>query len=286
MLSRSLLFVPADQETMISKVNQLEADIILLDLEDAVAIETKPAARDLLKKHIQYWHRPVFIRINSIETTDFLDDMTFIKSLGNSNALQGFMLPKASSKEDIEKLAQHLEDAEQYNQLDKTYLILPLIESAAGVKKAHEIAVASERITRLAFGGVDFTHDIGAQDTPQEHELLYARSEIVISSRVANIKKPIDTVYTHLKDSEGFRQSSSYAKSLGFGGKLLIHPAQIEPANDVFSPTDDEISFAKELVKHAEAQAGTFQLNGKMIDRPVIEKAYQVLEDEKAINNG
>ncbi|QKY70163.1 CoA ester lyase [Lentibacillus sp. CBA3610] len=285
MLTRSLLFVPADKEKMLLKINHLESDIVIIDLEDAVAPDDKQYARNLLKRHAPSWNRPVFIRINSTGTTDYDQDINLINSFGNDVDLEGVMLPKASCQDDIIKLANYLEKIEQRHHLTTSYQIMPLIENAIGVKYADEIASASERIFKLAFGGVDFINDIGAQETKQEHELLHARSEIVIASRIANIGQPIDTVYTDFQNSEGFMESSRFVKSLGFSGKLLIHPAQIEPANKVFSPSREEVDDAEKLISQLRHQSGTFQLGGKMVDKPVIEKAYRVLNDHKAILN-
>ncbi|MEN1967799.1 CoA ester lyase [Lentibacillus sp. N15] len=274
MLNRSLLFVPADKEKMLLKINQLAADIILIDLEDAIAIDDKPSGRDLIRKHIDQWKKPVFIRVNSIETNAFQEDMLLLKQLSHSGALQGVMLPKSSSEKDIKTLAKYLEAAGQVAKLR----IIPLIESALGVKNAYEIAAADPRVTRLAFGGVDFTNDIGAEVTTDETELLYARSEIIVSSRCADIGQPIDTVYTDFKNSEGFSKNCAFARSLGFGGKLLIHPAQIEMANTAFVPTAEEMAFAKRLIAQAVKEKGAFQLDGKMIDKPIIDKAQRILD--------
>lgn len=283
MLNRSLLFVPADKEKMLSKINQLEADIILIDLEDAVAVHEKQIGRDLVKKHIQLWNRPVFIRVNSIETDEFKEDMKLIKDVSNMEVLKGIMLPKSSSQKHIRTVIQYLEIAEQQSERDNTFNIIPLIESALGVKNAFEIACASSRITNLAFGGVDFTNDIGAEATVGEKELLYARSEIILSSRCAQIGKPIDTVYTDFKDSNGFETNCTLARSLGFGGKLLIHPTQIKIANRAFAPSKEEVDFAKRVIYKSTKVKGAFQLDGKMVDKPIIEKAKRILNDYELI---
>lgn len=285
MLSRSLLFVPADKEKMLMKINQLEADIVIIDLEDAVALDDKPYARELLKKHAPNWDRPVFIRINSIETNDYQKDFNLINDFGDNVKLQGVMLPKSLYQSDNKKLAAQLEEIEKRHHKTDNYQIIPLIESAIGVKNAYEIAVADHRVFKLAFGGVDFTNDIGAQQTKEEYELLFARSELVVASRCANIGQPIDTVYTDIQDHEGFETSSRAVKSLGFSGKLLVHPAQIKLANHVFSPSQEEIDYAQKLVRQVKHQSGTFQFEGKMIDKPVIDKAHNVLETYKAILN-
>lgn len=284
MLNRSLLFVPADKEKMLLKINQLKADIILIDLEDAVAVDKKAIGRGFIKKHIHLWNKPIFIRVNSIETDEFKEDMKLIKEVSDLQILQGVMLPKSSSQKNVKSLIQYLEIAEQQSRRIKTFNIIPLIESALGVRNSFEIAFASSRVTNLAFGGVDFTNDIGAVATVEEKELLYARSEIILSSRCAQIGQPIDTVYTDFKDRNGFNINCTFARSLGFGGKLLIHPTQIEIANRAFTPTIEEIDFAKRLISESTKERGAFQLDGKMIDKPIIEKAKRILSDFESIN--
>lgn len=283
MLNRSLLFVPADKEKMLLKINQLTADIIIVDLEDAVAPDHKQISRSNIQNNIYHLKKPVFIRVNDMKTSAFQEDMKLIKEISNANFFEGVMLPKSSSEMDIQMLTQHLENGEKQNNSSRKLSIIPLIESALGVKKSYEIATSNHRILRLAFGGVDFTNDIGAEVTTQESELWYARSEIVVSSRCANIGKPIDTVYTNFKDSDGFHTNCLFAKSLGFAGKLLIHPSQIGIANKSFAPTEEQINFSKRLVSESLKTDGSFQLDGKMIDKPVIKKAQRILHEYELI---
>lgn len=285
MLSRSLLFVPADKEKMLLKMNDLKADIIILDLEDAISLNNKQLARDLVKKHFPEINKPTIVRINSLETEEYSLDMTLIQELAVFDSFMGIMLPKATDKNTIEKVSDHLDKIEKEIALNKKISIIPLIESALGVKNAYEIASADKRISRLSLGGVDFVRDIDAQATEEEQELLHARSEIIISSKSAGLKKPIDTVYVNFKNREGFHSNCSYVKSLGFGGKLLIHPSQIEAANQVFSPSEAEVEEAKEIIDNVKENenVGTFQLNGKMVDKPVIEKAKRTLDEYKEI---
>lgn len=285
MLNRSLLFVPADKERMLRKINELQADLIIIDLEDAVRVDEKHIGRDLIRKYIGDWEKPVFIRVNSIETSEFQVDMQLILEISNAVSLQGVMLPKSSSRRNIEELAEHLETIENQGSRQSKLSIIPLIESALGVHNSIEIASSHQRVMMLAFGGVDFTTDIGAQITDGEMELLYARSKMVIASRCANIKQPIDTVYTNFKDNDGFIENCIYVKALGFAGKLLIHPSQIKGANAVFSPSKEEFEFAQQLVSQALKEKGAFQLDGKMIDKPIIEKAERILNEYELIKS-
>lgn len=287
MLNRSLLFIPADKEKMLLKINTLKADVFILDLEDAVSLNHKQFSRDLVKKHFRDIQKPTILRINSMETHEHSLDMSLVAEIASFNSFQGIMLPKAINKKNIEKVVNHLFEIEKETKIYKKIPIIPLIESASGIRNAYEIACADERITQLAFGGVDFIGDIDAQPTPCEQELLYARSEIIISSRSAGLDKPIDTVYVNFKDTEGFSSNCSYVKKLGFGSKLLIHPSQVDTANQVFSPSKLEVEEAKKIMDniHENGNIGTFQVNGKMVDKPVIEKAKRTLNDYQEIIN-
>lgn len=283
MLSRSLLFVPANKEKMLININKLSADIVIIDLEDAVPIQEKKISRDLVKKYIYKVNKPIFIRVNSIETEEFLYDMNLIKEVCNASNLKGVMLPKSNSKQAIKNLDTALCEYEKLHDRKTKILIIPLIEEALGIQNINEIIEASNRIFRIAFGGEDFTEDIGATSTVSEYELLYARSKIVIASRAHGIEKPIDTVYTNYKDIEGFKNNAKFVKSLGFSGKLLIHPSQNEIANISFSPTPKEVESAKEIVLLSETNKGAFSLHGKMIDKPIVKKAQNIINEYNLI---
>src|SRR5699024_734919 len=193
---------------------------------------------------------------------------------------------KSSSAKDIATLLSYMEKAEEFHDRSDKLGIIPLIENALGVHQIDEIITASKRVFQIAFGGEYFTYDIGAQATPAETELLYSRSKIILSSRVYGIEKPIDTVYTDFRDLRGFEKSCTFVRTLGFGGKLLIHPNQIDIANATFSPSADEIEFAEKVVSLAEKNKGAFNLEGKMVDRPIIEKARRIIADASFIGTG
>lgn len=283
MLSRSLLFVPANKEKILININKLSADIIVIDLEDAVSLEEKKMSRDLVKEYIYKLNKPIFIRVNSIETEEFIYDMNLIKEVCDASVLKGIMLPKSNSKQAIKNLDTALCEYEKLHDRKIKILIIPLIEEALGIRNIDEIIEASDRIFKIAFGGEDFTEDIGAISTAGEYELLYARSKIIIASRVHGIEKLIDTVYTDYKNTEGFKNNSNFVKSLGFGGKLLIHPSQNEIANLSFSPTLKEVESAKEIVLLSETNKGAFSLHGKMIDKPIIKKAQNIINEYSLI---
>jgi citrate lyase subunit beta/citryl-CoA lyase len=211
----------------------------------------------------------VFVRVNALTTNLTAEDLKFVAVEG----LDGLMLAKTETKSDIVELDSMLEETEKGGGLEPRSLkVVPLIESAKGVINAYEIASASERIIAVAFGAGDYYRDLGrgASFSPEQTELLYARSRIVNCSVAAGVQA-IDTVFFGLlTDREGLMKETMLALQLGFKGKLLIHPTQIEPVNKAFSPSPDEAEYARRVVEaFEEAQArglGATSFEGKMID--------------------
>ncbi|MCG3088225.1 HpcH/HpaI aldolase/citrate lyase family protein [Sporosarcina cyprini] len=282
MIIRSLLFVPGNNEKVIAKAEQLPADVIIYDLEDAVAPEQKAEARARVCKALAASRKSVVVRINSMETPYFVEDVRAIAEL-STDALKGIMLPKSNRGSDVIMLERMLDSLDVLESVE----IIPLLESASGVYHSFEIADSSKRVKRLAFGSVDFALDIGATLTKEGTELLFARSQLVVASRVAGLEQPIDTVYVDFKDSEGLVKEAAMVKGLGFGGKLAIHPSQLEGINRTFQSSEAEIQEAEEIMAHVrEYGASVFQLNGKMVDEPIIQRAKRVLELAGKLNLG
>lgn len=257
---------------MIAKAATLPADAIILDLEDAVPLPDKATARIMIRdsiKDVKLGGSYVFVRVNALTTNLTAEDLKFVAVEG----LDGLMLAKSETKSDIVELDSMLEETEKGGGLEPRSLkVVPLIESAKGVINAYEIASASERIIAVAFGAGDYYRDLGrgASFSPEQTELLYARSRIVNCSVAAGVQA-IDTVFFGLlTDREGFMKEMMLALQLGFKGKLLIHPTQIEPVNKAFSPLPDEAEYARRVVEaFEEAQArglGAISFEGKMID--------------------
>jgi citrate lyase subunit beta/citryl-CoA lyase len=201
--------------------------------------------------------------------------------------LDGIMLPKVESKEDVldpEKIIEKLEK-ERGMELGSIVLI-PTLETAKGVINVYEIATASKRIIAIGFGAVDFTRDMGTSLSKEGTELLFARSQVAIAARAAGVQA-LDTVFIDLADKEGLIKDSQLAKQLGFKGKFLIHPSQIEPVNQIFSPSAKEIEYTKKVVsafKEAEARGlGAASLEGRMIDIAVFRQAEDLLALAEAI---
>lgn len=197
--------------------------------------------------------------------------------------MKGIVLPKAETKEDIQFVSKIIEEKEkEFGITIGEIQLVPLIESALGVHNAFSISSSSKRVRSLAFGSIDFTLDIKGETTSHGLELLYARSQLVIASRAAGIESPIDTVFSDFKDSEGLNRETKLIKELGFQGKLVIHPSQISIINEVFMPTQTEVEKAFQIVsayeEYKKVGTGVFELDGKMVDLPVVEQARKILE--------
>lgn len=274
MLIRSLLFIPGNNEKVISKAEQLPADIIIYDLEDAVAPDQKADARERVCNALSATAKFVIVRVNSMETPYFIDDIQAVASV-KADTLKAIMLPKTNRGADVIALDQLLTSLGVPTCVE----ILPLLETALGVQNAFDISCSSDRVKRLAFGSVDFGLDIGATLTDEGIELLYARSQIVLASRAAELEKPIDTVFVDFRNTEGLEKEAVSVKGLGFGGKLAIHPLQVDSINTIFQPTQQEKEEAAEIVAYVEEHGGAvFQLNGKMVDEPIIKRARQICQ--------
>jgi citrate lyase subunit beta/citryl-CoA lyase len=278
------MFVPGNHERRLEKVKELPADVIIYDLEDSVPLQEKDKARSMVLQAMRI-HRgkTQYVRINDSSTPYFFDDLNELVS----PEIAGIVLPKAG-KEQILLVDHLLSRLEEKKKMDEGAMeIVPLIESAQGLYHAYDIATASSRVKRLAFGSVDFTLDIGARLSREGTEILFARSQLVVISRAAGIEPPIDTVYIHLKDPEGFARDVRLAKQLGFQGKLVIHPGQIPVVNEVFAPTPEEVKEARSITK-AFNEASTsgraaIQVDGKMVDAPVVMRAKKILDQAKAL---
>lgn len=276
---RSLLFAPATDLRKVDKALSLDADATILDLEDAVAVSEKVRARSLVVDVLSRARRAgVYVRVNGVNTPWVVGDLLAV--VGNRPA--GIMLPKAESPEEVRRVDWLIGQLEQeYGLLPAEIELIPLIESARGVAGAGAVASSCPRVKRLAFGAVDYTLDMGIKLTGTGQELFYARSQLVVASRAAGLEGPIDTVFINLQDEAGLREECRVVRELGFSGKLVIHPAQIAPVNEIFSPAPGEIEYAAKVVRaFAEAEAlgvAAVQLEGRFIDYPVAAWARRIL---------
>jgi citrate lyase subunit beta/citryl-CoA lyase len=275
---RTILFAPANDLRKAGKALMLEADGVVLDLEDAVATSEKRKARITIQEALNLPHKGrVFIRVNSARSNFILGDLLAVVG---SSKIDGIVLAKAESAEEVRWVDWLITKLEQERELPKDQLeLIPFIESARAVLDSYVIASACPRVHRLFFGGIDYLLDICASYSKEA--LFFARSQLVISSRAAGIESPVDTVYPDFKDIEGLVADARLARQIGFQGKLVIHPGQVNPVNEVFMPSADEIEWAGKIIsafEEAEASGiAVIQIDGKMIEYPVVNRARQVL---------
>ena len=258
-IARSYLFVPGDRPDRFAKAAATGAHEIILDLEDAVAPSAKPAARD----HVAQWFAgggAGLVRINGLDTPFASDDLAMLTRCPSASV----MVPKANAGA-LDEVARALPDRP----------LIALIETVEGLLAIHAVA-ASAGVTRLAFGNLDFSADARIPDAAEA--LDPARFDIVIASRAAGLAAPIDGVTTEIADEARLAADIARAVRLGFGGKLCIHPRQVGPVAEGFAPRPDEVRWAHRVVAAVEEGAGVVQVDGKMVDAPVILRARAILE--------
>ena len=258
-LPRSWLFAPGHDEKLLRKVFDVGADAVILDLEDAVPAGLKNKARDMVA--VVASTRPCWVRVNRAQTEECERDLAAV-----AGKVSGVRIPKVESAADVAWVAQRAPGV----RLDCT------IESARGVLMAFDIASAPA-CSLLSYGGLDLAADLGS--FPGEQETLYARSQLVIAARSAGKPKPSDGVHPQLDDDDGLRREAEAAKRIGFFGKSAIHPRQVPIIHQVFAPTPEELEWAKQVLWAFEQSGGaaTKTLTGEFVDRPVAERAEQLV---------
>jgi citrate lyase subunit beta/citryl-CoA lyase len=279
--NRSYLFAPATSTKLMEKALNSEADCVIYDLEDAVAINEKQEARDRAKYFLQNIQpsKDVFIRINDFTTQYWREDLEAAIEAGAS----GVIIPKAENASNMQVICQTaLTHLEKLNRNAQSFSVIPLIETAKGVHFAFEVAQSHYLIPRLAFGYIDYSLDIDCQLTEEGVELIYARSQIVNASRAAGVGSPIDAVYPNLGNEEGLKNEVIRARQIGFKAKLAIHPKQLNIIHEVFTPDQKEIDEAFEIVKAFESaeQQGvaSISVGNMLVDYPVYKKAKSLLQ--------
>ncbi len=257
--ARSYLFVPGDRPERFDRAWNTTADEIVIDLEDAVAPQAKAKARHSIANWLDA-DRPVLLRVNAADTPWFADDLR----LSCHPGVAGVMLPKAES------LPSELINACSNNGLG----ILALIETALGMQRIADLA-NSPHVTRLAFGSIDFQIDLGIEG--DDEELLFFRSQLVWHSRLAGLSAPVDGVTADFSDDDRLRSDARRARRLGFGGKLCIHPRQLQAVSAAFLPDEAQRTWAARVLLAVEtAQGAAVALDGKMVDRPVWLQALRI----------
>ena len=285
-LYRSLLFVPGGREEMLAKAGGLAADVLCLDLEESVLPEEKARARELVQAavlRLAEAGRTVHVRVNSIESGLTRDDLAAAVSAG----LAGVVLAKTQSAQDVRDVDVLLREQELAHEVKAgTIDLVVAIESARALLRCEEISHASTRLFAIMLGGEDFAFDLGVPRTPEGRELEYARSVIATCARAAGLVA-LDTPWTAIEEIDGLVADAERAKSAGFGGKYVILPRHVEPVHRVFSPGEAEVAQARKLLaawEKAQAQGlGAVQLDGRMVDRPIAERARRVIEQAAAI---
>jgi citrate lyase subunit beta / citryl-CoA lyase len=260
---RSFLFVPGDRPERFGKALSSGADRVIIDLEDAVAPEAKPDARENLVRWLEGPNaREVMVRVNAVTTPWHDDDM---RALALMPRVVGLMLPKAEDADAI---------AATRAKMRTDALLFGLVETVKGFAALRAVA-QTKGISRLAFGSVDFCLETGIEG--QGAELDFARAQLTIESCLAGLAAPIEGVTVDIKSPETLEADIIRAKKLGFGGKLCIHPAQVGAINRGFSPSAAQIDWAQRVVAAARSGAGAATVDGKLVDRPVFLKAEKIL---------
>ncbi|MBI4530656.1 MAG: CoA ester lyase [Candidatus Latescibacteria bacterium] len=266
------LYVPANDRRKIEKAAQLEPDALIFDLEDSVPPGEKEQARVVVNealKHHDYSRCVLVVRINPGGSGK--EDILAL-DIGKIDAV---MIPKCEQPDDVTSVEQVIR-----MRTTQEICILPLIETARGVVNIEGVLSASHSICAVALGGEDLVADIGAVSTKERKELLYARSQLVLCAAAYNVAA-IDTPFVDMHDEHGLKTESLDARRMGFAGKQAIHPSQIAPIREAFSPTRDEIDEAERIVSAFEEafKKGTtvIAMNGKMIDPPVVARARRIL---------
>jgi len=286
-LLRTLLFVPGNRPKMIEKAKGVNADALIFDLEDAVPLAEKATARRMVSEAVgsgDYPHFKLFVRVNALTTNLLPDDLE--AAVGRN--VFGIVLPKAEYAEGIAEVHLMLLERERRLGLPEGHTrILPIVETVRGVLNVSQIAGCHERLVGLAFGAEDFATDLGVERSREGTEGRYPMAQIALYARLTGVVA-VDSVFSDIGDDEGLEENARLAKQLGFRGKLVIHPRQIEPVNRIFTPSEQEVEWARLVVaafEEAEARGeASVAVNGKLVDIPIAERARDLLALAEAIS--
>jgi citrate lyase subunit beta/citryl-CoA lyase len=278
-LLRSLLFVPGNNLRFLEKAKTLSADIVCFDLEDSVPLEEKKSARNIIKGELGRrtdYQSEIYVRTNSLTSELIGEDLTAIVQKG----IDGIVIPKVNNASEIKKIEKVLANLEKKRKL-KPVELMASIESTEGVVNAYSIASASNRVSSLIFGVFDLLNDLGIEYTKQAEGAKYARAKIPIDARAAG-KYALDAIWQDLNDEPGLEQDCTMARNLGYTGKTIIHPNQIQTTHRIFYPTSSEVEWAKKVidayVSAKKKKKGATRLEGKMIDEVHFKRAQTLLQ--------
>ena len=284
-LRRSMLFVPGSNAAMISNTFIYKPDSIMFDLEDAVALKEKDSARILVAHALQhplYQEIETVVRVNPLDSEFGLNDLNAVVRAG----VDVVRMPKTETAQDVVYMDLAITEIEKAcgREVGSTKM-LAAIESPLGITQANQIATASKRLIGIALGAEDYVRNLKTERSPEGIELLFARCSILQAARAAGIQA-FDTVYSNANNEEGFLKEAALIKQLGFDGKSLVNPRQIELLHNLFAPTQKDVDQAEKIIAAAEEAErnglGVVSLNGKMIDAPIIDRARLVLERAKS----
>jgi citrate lyase subunit beta/citryl-CoA lyase len=284
MMFRSLIFVPSNSKRFIEKAKTLNADIICFDLEDSVPMNEKTSARQMILETLTQrteYRSNIYVRINSLESDlAFLDLKVIIRK-----GIDGIVIPKVNSEDDVSKITDLISSLEVERRIDNNSIkLIPSIETAKGVVNAYSIAKSVQRVNALVFGVFDFLHDMHLDYVENDGiEYAYARAKIPVDARAAGVEA-IDAIWQKVGDLDGLRKDATVAKRLGYSGKSIIHPNQIEPVHKVFVPSKNEIEWATKVLEALReamekgSGKGAVKLEGKMIDAVHYKQAKAILD--------
>jgi citrate lyase subunit beta/citryl-CoA lyase len=292
LLNRSFLFAPGNHARRVEKALTLDADAVILDLEDSVAVAEKAAARAPVAEAIA---RPRacrgYVRVNAASTPFCYGDLVATIR----NGVDGVVLPKVESAAELHAIDWLIANLEREHDIDVGAIdLMPIVETAVGVQRVDRILQARSlrpypgpwRVKRVAFGAGDYANDVGLSPSLDEPELDDARARLVLASRAAGMEGPIDSPWFHFKDLEAFNRSLVRSRRGGFQGRLCIHPDQVQTVNAAYLPSDEELARAQRIVaafKEAEAKgSAAIQVDGQMIDYPIVYRAQAILEAVRA----
>ena len=284
---RTFLFAPGNHARRVEKALTLNSDVVILDLEDAVAISEKVATRIKVVNALQTPRNGLgYVRINAYDTDYCFGDLLVVVTEG----IDGIVLPKVETVAQLQAIDWVVSKLEQEKGLNVGQIdIIPIIETGRGLSNVDEIAASGSRVKRLSFGAGDYTKDMAMRWTRDENELTHARSKIALASRTAGLEAPVDTVWVHIKETDGCVRSAEMVRNMGYQGKLCIHPDQVDPVNKVFTPTIEEISFAEKVVKafeEAESKGlASIQVDGYFVDYPIVDQAKRTLDVIKKVRD-
>ncbi len=279
-LLRTMLFVPGNRSRMIEKATSLDPDAVIFDIEDAVPPAEKPTARGMIREAMdsgRFDRFGRFVRVNSVSTGLLAADLKAVVG----PHMDGIVLPKVESREDVEEAHRLLAECEKEQGLEIGKLrIVPIVETVRGVLGLPGFAGCNPRLAGLCYGAEDFSTDLGVERSREGTEGFYPKVQVALYARVTNVVA-LDSIFADVKDDEGLEKDTLLAKQLGFKGKLVIHPSQIPIVNSIFTPSEQEIERARKIVMaYDEAEArgeASVTVDGKMVDIPIADRARSLL---------